>query len=492
MDTDALLEFLGIRPRAANAGMGAGSVAGAMAGAAGAPNMRGASQPLPDPRLAGQPGYDVNTPPSQAPDDLMNILNRNRQDPAVTAEAQRAMAPVAAPMQDAISAEERSLRDIEAEILQAQEQQQRRVAMSPEDANRPAPTPGMPIEMQVSRALAALGSRQPGRNPAQVVIDSYNQPQAPTTAMTPEMRAPPPQQSTSVPGTIADPNAGMPQYPTPPQAVPNPFEPPPTYADAPPPNRPPEVPVQTPPANYPGSPGVMAAMAAMDPQTSQIINGGPFQTMEPPNPFAEAFPPGVMPATNRPAPAPSPNYINNRRANPLPFTNPSAAPVRPQTEGMPMLSEPVGVKPLVGAQPFTPQGPLIDAFMSGNAPRQMPAPAPRPAANGGTGQIPLPPMPSRTGPDTSTVLNQAELARFLAASGGGSPPPAAPSAPSPTPLASAPTPPLVPLPPGATAMTPPPAPQVGQQMPEAMKEQLLAAAYNVLAQRNQPQTLGAR
>lgn len=444
MDVDALLEFLGIRSREAK----------------GTDNQVGerASQPLPDPALAGQPGYDVNTPPSAAPSDLMSIVNRNANDPAVAAEAQQIMAPATQPELASMAAEEQRLRDMEIMIADAQAAEARRAVMTPEHVTRPTAPPSRPY------INASAGATMP---PLPNIPRAVSNP-LPTTGPSYAHldRAGPPLQNVGNEQPVFLPSSGA------------------TIGGA----------VgalgqntQPPPIDFASVPQTRPNPAALDPTLSgynPIVNSGPFMTMEPPDPFVNPNNPAQAPtgSPNAQPPPPTPDYLipprNPNARPPFPFSTPSAVSrlIQPAAEGNSMLDT-LGAAPAPPPQAFAPDGQLINWWQLGqgrNQPGQPQQPAPAALR-----RAPTPPP----GPDQSTLLNQAELARFLAASGmpATSPPPATPQAPPQ--ITSNPPPTPVPVPPGATSMTPPAPPAPGNQLPEALKQQLLEEAYRIVAQR---------
>lgn len=257
----------------------------------------------------------------------------------------------------------------------------------------------------------------------------------------------------------------------------------PLHAPAPGPAGPPVNLASNPPAYTNGGGMPNAPLPPMPP-----ISHGPFMTMSPGDPMQEAFvgangAPVAPPMNPTGTPPPDPNYLLPGRAAPhnyVPFSEPSASrTLRGTPEGMPIID---GSQPNPG--PFMPAGQLTDWWNSGRGPT--------PTQARGTPQRPLP-TPAPAAPDQSTILNQQELARFLAANSGATPPPPAPATTPPGPLASVPPVAPTPVPPGATPMTPPAPPSPGSQIPLALQEQLLQEAYRLVANKGAQQpTLGAR
>lgn len=149
---------------------------------------------------------------------------------------------------------------------------------------------------------------------------------------------------------------------------------------------------------------------------------------------------------------------------------------------------PAGRPPGPGPYPFE-GGPLIPQQLSAPAPvPQGPVPGISQPGSIASPSLPTPrpiqpvqPMAPTTGsggPDSSTLLNQAELQRFLAAN-----PPPQPSAQAPSPPRAAPVP--APLPPvaGAPAPQPAPAPALGNQIPDILRDQLLSEAIRITQQK---------
>ena len=436
MDIDALLELLGLNPRPAAAKTDANGV------------YIQPEEERSQNRVDAQARILAARQPEPA-SDLMSILNRNRQSPEVAAEASTLLAPVREGFESANAPMEAQLQALEQEIASLERDQQ-------------------------ARTQDVMGQNSRMR------------------AMTPEMFTQP---ANARPDVVGQPMAGMPQLPRVPPAAANPFPPanPNQYAAL---ERagPPLQPAGTPPAQplpaRPSAPnlGPPQLQAFVDGSQSPVlppgpinppINGGPFQTPGPGNPLMEAFAQTAVPMQPSQRPPPTDTVPRLLRRNPptFPFNRPSLAQPGPQVEGMPIIRGPQSPAPVQPPAPFTPSGEVIDWWNLG--PRTAPPVSRPPRARQVAAQ----------GPDQSTQLNQRELERLLSLPANQAPPA---SATQPTPqLASAPVQPPVPVPTGATPMSPPPAPRVNEQIPEALKTQLLNEAYRIVRDR-QPQTLGAR
>lgn len=455
MDTDWLLELLGIRPRQAEAKLG--------------PD--GTYVQPPEEQEANRNEFmaRVEAPEPPPTNDLMDIVRRNQGTGVQPVPEVPGLEPAAAAIHNSALAEQQALADLERQIQREAEIANRNRSMD----NR---------EMIIREVQNGIRQRTAqGRSPWFPRVDPFIDaavsgpgptPQAPQYASL--ERVGPPLQNVGTPApspgggrVVGDMVGGRGA------TAPTPAPAPVNFSAAPPTN--------------PNPAAMDPAMAGYNPIVG-ATPGGPFMTMPPPDPFMEANPQvGVTPAPI-PHPAPSPNYTIPPRAQqrnpnaPFPFTNPSAATrlTMPAAEGGSILDRPPAVPQTDNTSPFAPDGELINWWNLGrgrNQPGQGPTPAASPAR---------PPAPPSPGPDQSTILNQQELARFLASNGGGTPPPPAPAATPTTPLASAPPVAPTPPPPGATTMTPPAPPSPGAQIPPALQEQLLQEAYRMLSRRNQP------
>lgn len=431
MNQDWLLELLGIRPRQSEA------------------------QTTPDGTYV-QPEEErqqqrqeymnrIEAPPPAPTSDLMTIVNRQRENPAPAPSVDAALAPMAGraeQQQSAIQAEQQRLRDLEAEMAQEAERQQMRTNLNP--GRTPPPAPSRPaVANGGSMPAAPLHAPAPGPAPT----DPFNQPMNPAYAAA--ERAGPPLAHVGPAG----------------------------------PSGPPVNLASNPPAYTNGGGMPNAPLPPMPPVTH-----GPFMTMSPGDPMQEAFvgadgAPVAPPMNPTGTPPPDPNYLLPGRQPPhnyVPFSEPSASrTLRGTPEGMPIID---GSQPNPG--PFMPAGQLTDWWNSDRGPT--------PTQARSIPQRPLP-TPAPAAPDQSTILNQQELARFLAADSGATPPPPAPATTPPGPLASVPPVAPTPVPPGATPMTPAAPPSPGSQIPLALQEQLLQEAYRLVANKGvQQPTLGAR
>jgi len=431
MNQDWLLELLGIRPRQSEARTTPDGTY---------------VQPEEERQQQRQEYMNrIEAPPPAPTSDLMTIVNRQRENPTPAPSVDAALAPMAGraeQQQSAIQAGQQRLRDLEAEMAQEAERQQMRTNLNP--GRTPPPAPSRPaVANGGSMPAAPLHAPAPGPAPT----DPFNQPMNPAYAAA--ERAGPPLAHVGPAG----------------------------------PSGPPVNLAANPPAYTNGGGMPNAPLPPMPPVTH-----GPFMTMSPGDPMQEAFVgangvPVAPPMNPTGTPPPDPNYLLPGRQPPhnyVPFSEPSASrTLRGTPEGMPIID---GSQPNPG--PFMPAGQLTDWWNSGRGPT--------PTQARSIPQRPLP-TPAPAAPDQSTILNQQELARFLAADSGASPPPPAPATTPPGPLASVPPVAPTPVPPGATPMTPAAPPSPGSQIPLALQEQLLQEAYRLVANKGAQQpTLGAR
>lgn len=450
MGIDELLELIGIKPRQAEAETDA-------EGNYIAPPEEAA-------QLRDEVMRRIEAPEPPPTDDLMSIVRRNQGTGVQpVGEVPPHLESAATKLHNQGLREQQALADmermIEREAQYAQNANREIILRERQNGIRQRTAQGLPPWFPVADPFIDTRVQGPGPTP-----------QAPQYAHLdragPPLAGPMTAPDVFLPSTGADIGASVgargATIPTPPPAPPTPQRPVPT----------------TNPATVPDP-----AMVGYNP----IVNGGPFMTMPPPDPFANPANPAQAPTgspTTRPPP-PTPGYtIPPRRPDlrpPFPFSMPSAALrlTQPAAEGGSMLDglpTPTPQPP----SPFVPEGQLINWWNLGQGQRQPQAQAPAPTARQTAPRTAPTPAP---GPDQSTLLNQAELARFLAANGGGTPPPPAPATTPTPPVASNPPPVPTPVPPGATPMTPPAPPTPGTMVPEHLKTQLLEEAARIVNQR---------
>lgn len=198
---------------------------------------------------------------------------------------------------------------------------------------------------------------------------------------------------------------------------------------------------------------------------------------------------------------------------------PQAAPIRPPQAASPPVAAPRPVPPPQAPAPGPQQAALAPALPMATigpqgvspgpgVPTPMPTPMQSPAISTetsppegqGARRYPLPyrqrPRPqapaSQAGPDQSTILNQRELQRFLAANPTQPPAPPAPATTQPMPNGSTPPqPPMPPVPQGAQAQAPTPGPGMGKQIPAHLKDSLLQEALRLTQQKRTTPPQGA-
>lgn len=386
----------------------------------------------PDRPLTTDPNFsDVVGEPTDS--DLMSILNRNINSPEVWAEAQTLLEPA---RQDF----EREAGGYRTMATNANND----AAMIEEILARSNGTPAPPPQSLAERPYV-------GQNP----MTDTPYPNIPGPATNP----------------LADPStafasldrAGPPLAPVGPRQRPAP-------APAP---APVQVASSTPPS---GRPGWMDTPISALPD-NPIIGanpGGPYATMAPPDPFGA---PGNTPPPMVPAPA-SNASADNRRA--IAEALGRFVPFAPGQEASLTPNQAAGAAPILSTPRGAPTAPAV--LQAQAAPSNV---IRLPQGVGGPTGTPPPPgtPPAAPAPTQSDILNRAELERFLAANPQPANPPPAPAAPSPTPLASVTPTPQPPIPPAAAATQAPPAPRLNEELPPALKEQLLQEAFRLTQSR---------
>lgn len=448
MDMNALLEFLGMRPRTAQAETDA----------------EGVYQQPESERQAQRDEYmaRVNAPPPPPTDDLMEILARQQADPSVSEEVAQYMQP-------------------ERDNLARQRQYWTESARTNEAMNeRLANRQGFEYTPPGPEMNTILGIKDRAPNP-----DRYGGAEA---APTPDVDM----EAIDAALGLKDPTLASGRYP---QAAPAPA---PTPSDS----QTTEDFMASLQAFGPGGRPATGAGYAPPPQTP--VPQSPFREGPPPNPFAGNQPPPSQPSNYRPPPlvigpggvtdnpqvteqmvreaaarrenATRPQPTVGYRTQNIPFSG-GAAGNRPFVEpsaAMRLAEGPRPGMPIIGEQPAITQQQGPAPFVLNLPPPAQPT-APRPAPR---------PAPSPA-PQSSDALNRAELQRFLSANPTQPQPTTPPSAPAPAPARSV-LPTTQPVPPGAGPTVPPPPPQMGQPIPDYVKEQLLAEAMR-LTQQRQPQ-----